>query len=196
MFGDGFFAAALRRLGAASVAPFIMEDTKYAVLPIVGFIARAEINPAEIEGAAAGCLFPLGGSLERRSFSFTDYYRAEMGDNLVRWWARGAGLAEPAALPDWKNAARRLENEWRTPSGGRRVNVDPGYMGLYQLVLATTKALPQAVYIREGVFALVEFLFFRGSFQTFSWTYTDYARAIPELNRWREDFLALRRARI
>jgi hypothetical protein len=172
-----------------------MDEAKYAVLPIVGFIAHEGLSRAEIEAATAARLFPLGGSIESRPFAFTAYYGAEMGNNLIRWWARAAALADPAALPDWKNAARDLEDEWRGPEGGRRVNIDPGYLGLYQLVLATTKALPQAVYLRDGIFALVEFLFFKGSFQAFSWTYADYARAIPELNPWREDFLVLRRGR-
>lgn len=163
------------------------------VLPIVGFIAQSGVPRAEIETAAAETLFPLGDGLYPRPFTFTAYYRGEMGDDLVRWWGQACRLADPAALPDWKNAARRLEGVWRASRGGRRVNIDPGYVGLYQMVLATTKALPQAVYMRDGIYALIEFLFFNKSFQPLPWTYADYAEAIPEFNRWREEFLTLRR---
>ncbi len=127
-------------------------------------------------------------------FDFTDYYRNEMGPGLERVWCAGARLARASALADYKLTAAALESRW-LEDRQRRVNVDPGYVSTLQMVLATTKPLPQAVYLRDGVYAVVELIYRDGAFVALPWTYPDYEQAATEdlFEPFRAHFLKLRR---
>lgn len=163
------------------------------VLPFVGVIAAPDIAPAAVARECGAALFPIAAVTPPRPFNFTAYYEAEMGRDLVRFWLGGATLQPAGGLPVWKRKAGELENIWRGPGGGRRVNLDPGYIAALQLVLATTKPLPQATYTRDGIFAVVELLFHDGAFHPVPWTYGDYAAAAADgtFSPWRERFRAL-----
>jgi hypothetical protein len=149
------------------------------VLPIAGVIAAPDIAVESVVRALSDGLFEVASRTNPEPFAFTDYYRREMGEGLVRFWCAAARLAPAAALADWKVRSGELEKSWGGP-GARRVNVDPGYVSSLQLILATTKPLPQAVYLRDGVYALVELLYRSGGFKRLPWTYPDYAKAAAE----------------
>jgi len=136
------------------------------------FFKRAEERLVELYGSQdlASQIF---------EFDFTDYYRREMGDGLIRFWCAASRLAPAAQLADWKVKSCELEARWGKP-GARRVNLDPGYLTSLQVILATTKPLPQAVYLRDGIYALVELLYRSGGFKSLPWTYPDYAKAASE----------------
>jgi len=163
------------------------------VLPFVGVITTPDILPAAVARECAAALFPLDGTTSPRLFDFTSYYEPEMGRGLIRFWLGGAALRPAGELPAWKRKAGELEDAWRGGNGGRRVNLDPGYIAALQLVLATTKPLPQATYARDGIFAVVELLFHDGAFHPVPWTYGDYAAAAADgtFLLWRERFRAL-----
>jgi hypothetical protein len=165
-------------------------------LPIAGVLVAPDVAPAEIERAAAEALFRPALVTPPVPFDYTSYYDREMGKGLSRFWLAGGALLPAADLAAWKLAARRLEDRWRRPTGGRRVNCDPGYLNEWQLVLATAKPLPQAVYLRDGVFALLELLFRQGAFEVLPWTYPDYAAAAAAgaFLPFRRRYLELKRA--
>lgn len=121
-------------------------------------------------------MFDVAFQTDPEPFDVTEYYRPEMGPDLLRFWCAGRRLAPAALLADWKLRSRELETQWGE-RGARRVNLDTGYLSSLQVVLATTKPLPQAVYVRDGVYALVELLYGSGGFEAFPWTYPDYRRA-------------------
>jgi hypothetical protein len=106
-------------------------------------------------------------------FEHTDYYAGEMGAGLLRQIVAFAGLIDPAALPDIKIATNELERRW-LEAGRRRVNLDPGYLTLAKLVLATTKDHGHRIYLRDGIYAEVTLRFRDGHFQPWEWTYPDY----------------------
>ncbi len=147
------------------------------MLPFAGVLAAPDVGPAEIVAACGRFFGSVGGATPPQPFNFTAYYDAEMGKGLSRFWISAGSLAPAAGLADWKAGSRELEDRWRRADGGRRVNVDPGYLTPLNLTLATTKALPQAVYLRDGVFALVELLLRGGVYEPLPWTYPDYAHA-------------------
>jgi hypothetical protein len=155
-----------------------MKQDPY-VLPIVGVIAAPDIEAESVVRALSDGLFEIASRTNPEPFGFTDYYRREMGEGLARFWCAAARLAPAAALADWKVRSGALEKSWGE-SGARRVNVDPGYVSSLQLILATTKPLPQAVYLRDGVYALVELLYRSGGFKSLPWTYPDYGKAAAE----------------
>lgn len=169
-------------------------DKAPLVLPILGVIAAPEIRLDDVVRTSSAALFEQALQTQAEPFTFTDYYEEEMGEDLVRFWCAGARLVPATLLPDYKLAGVEAEARWRV-GGARRVNLDPGYISTLQMVLATTKPLPQATYIRDGVYALVELLFRDGAFQPLPWTYPDYRKAAAErtFEPFRAHFLRLRR---
>jgi hypothetical protein len=116
------------------------------------------------------------GEIELRSevsaWSWSGYYAAEMGDPL---WRQFVALATPrpsADLVALKESTNDLERRW--DAGGRRVNLDPGYVDVDKLVLASTKAAAHRIHLGRGIHAECALRFEDGRFQPWSYTYPDY----------------------
>ncbi len=129
------------------------------------------------------------GRLDLRSdpfeFHYTNYYAREMGESLLRSWCTVERLASPADLADWKVLTNELEQTWSS-EGNRMVNIDPGYICLSKLILASAKDFAQRIYIGKGVYAEITLSYTGGTFVAMPWTYPDYRDAIPMFNQWRE----------
>jgi uncharacterized protein DUF4416 len=80
----------------------------------------------------------------------------------------------------------------------RRINLDPGYIDLAKLVLATTKDQQHRLYLGQGIYAEVTLRFTGGRFVPWDWTYPDYRTAEylaffdAVRQRYRQQLLALR----
>jgi len=107
-------------------------------------------------------------------FDHTDYYTAEFGPDLRRQIVTFEALVPPDLLPAIKVGTNELEAAFAT-GGRRRVNVDPGYVSLGKLVLATTKDHAHRLYLGQGIYGEVTLTFQRGRFRPWPWTYPDYA---------------------
>jgi hypothetical protein len=129
-------------------------------------------------GEAQSALVELFGDVSVRSeqipFNFTNYYEAEMGPGLIRQWVGFFGQVEADQLHDFKLKTGHLEKRFRGPNNKRRVNLDPGLLSLYNLVLASTKSFAHRVYLREGIYAELTLIFQSGKFHPLAWTYPDY----------------------
>ena len=81
-----------------------------------------------------------------------------------------------------KLACKDRENPLRT------VNIDPGYVTLSKLVLATTKDYSHRIFIGRGIFAETTLRFLKGTFTAHETTYPDYRTplAIDFFNEVRE----------
>ena len=69
-------------------------------------------------------------------WNMTDYYRKEMGENLLRKFITFETLIAPDALASIKLATNALEislSEGESPTSPRRVNLDPGYVDATKL---------------------------------------------------------------
>jgi hypothetical protein len=107
-------------------------------------------------------------------FDQTNYYNAEMGEDLQRRLAVFLHLADPADLCQWKIFTNALER--RLSLGGRRlVNLDPGYVARERLVLATGKNYTHRLYVGQGLYEEVTLIYQKGAWQPLPWTYPDYA---------------------
>jgi len=111
---------------------------------------------------------------ERLPFGFTDYYAQEMGENLFRHFITFKNLISITLLPDVKHSTNRLEEKYATPVGKRRLNIDPGYICLEHVILATTKGYAHRPYLKEGIYADLTLIYRNKSFQALEWTYPDY----------------------
>ncbi|HOQ99313.1 MAG TPA: DUF4416 family protein [Anaerolineae bacterium] len=117
------------------------------------------------------------GPLEERSeplpFTHTRYYARELGDRPWRQFVTQVELVDPGDLATIKIRTNELELGWAT--GGRRpINIDPGYVSLSKLVLASTKNHWHRIYIGQGIYAEATLPFREGAFQPQEWTYPDY----------------------
>ena len=68
-----------------------------------------------------------------------------------------------------------IENDFFTVNGNRTINLDPGYIALSKLVLASVKERPQRICIGDGIFAEITLYFEKKSFRAWERTYPDYA---------------------
>lgn len=112
-------------------------------------------------------------------FDSTDYYEPEMGEGLLRRFVSFQQLIDPADLSHQKTLSNEMERRLcydvgRSPDQ-RPVNLDPGYLSLSKLVLATTKDYSHRLYLRDGIYAESTLHFEAGRWVAWPWTYPDYA---------------------
>jgi hypothetical protein len=114
-----------------------------------------------------------------------------MGAELQRRLVSFEQLIAPDTLPEIKNATNLLEAARADEKGGRRINIDPGYISLAHVILATCKGFSHRPYLRDGVYADLTLIFRAHSFQALEWTFPDYGSAgmIALLNTLREKYL-------
>jgi hypothetical protein len=159
------------------------------VKPIAGILAAS----TSLLAAARESLGGQHGSVELASepveWKVSSYYCREMGDEIWRQYVALADLIRPVELVEWKLATNAMERRWRTDRG-RSVNLDPGYVALDKLVLASTKDAAHRVYLGRGIYAEATLRFSRGGFSSWPYSYQDYASpaAIGFFNRVRERY--------
>ena len=158
---------------------------------ICGMISAEAALFDEADTALAARFGDIDITSEVMDFDFTHYYDDQMGRPLRRRFVAFAELVSPDALTEAKLATNSLEAEFasRRPGGpARPVNLDPGYMALSKLVLASMKDFSHRVYVGRGVYAEVTLMYRKGSWRAFEWTFPDFAssRYHPFLSRVRE----------
>lgn len=123
-------------------------------------------------------------------FSGTDYYQPEMGAGLERHWLSFAGQGDACDLARIKRECMQLEDRFRHPpekGGGRRVNIDPGYLTAAKFVLATHKNFSHRLAVGQGVFADLTLCFSHQGVVFHKWTYPDFRTGVYD-----EALLAIR----
>lgn len=113
-------------------------------------------------------------------FSESAYYQSSMGQNLLKQFAVLDLDYDPTDLADNKI----LTNEWEAEakrsfdfSEDRPLNIDPGYMSLTKIVLASTKNREHRIYLQNGIYAEVTLAYREQQWKPMEWTYPDYQRA-------------------
>jgi hypothetical protein len=108
-----------------------------------------------------------------RPFDPTDYYQAEMGPDLRRRLIAFRELVPPESLVAAKLTCNRIE-EALAGLGGRRVNLDVGYLDHAKVVLASAKPAGQKIHLGSGIYADLVGRFAHGRYQPFEWTFPDF----------------------
>jgi len=154
--------------------------TAQPVKLIAGLLSGDEDLLRRAQGLLARRFGEIQLESETWPFDETDYYQAEMGPHLKRRFVSFAGTIRPDLLAEVKRETNALEaritEECNDPEIARPVNIDPGYLDLGKLVLATTKDRSHRVYIGLGIFAEVTLHYQGGGWQAWPWTYSDYQR--------------------
>ena len=107
-------------------------------------------------------------------FERTSYYKPEMGAHLNKQFFAFERLGEQDHLADFKILTNDLEQRLASPSGQRRINIDPGYLTAAKVVLATTKDFSHRLYLKQGIYGEITLSFVNKKIQGHPWTYPDY----------------------
>lgn len=106
-------------------------------------------------------------------FYYTRYYEKEFGRGLKRRFVAFKKLIPAQSLPKIKIVTNEIEHKLSIDKC-RLINIDPGYIDLAKLVLATTKDYRHRIYLNKGIYAEIT-LFYQGrTFKPWEWTYPDY----------------------
>ena len=131
------------------------------------------------------------------NFDKTDYYEEEMGEDLKRQFISFLELIEPKELVEIKLFTNGMEEKFSLfkDKPSRLINLDPGYLDCTKLVLASTKDLPNRIYLREGIYAEITLYFSQGTFKFRPWTFPDYQTQeyIEVFNQIRKLYISQRR---
>jgi hypothetical protein len=105
----------------------------------------------------------------------SNFYEKEMGQGLLRRFVSFSTLQSPENLAEIKLQTQRIEDKYRSvAAGGRRINVDPGYIDVFKLVLASTKNAGQRIYLRSGIYGEATLLYHDAAFHGLEYSYRDY----------------------
>lgn len=144
---------------------------------VMSFLYNQENDFQEAVQATGEKYGPVDLVSEPLAFDFTDYYEPEMGKNLQRRLVSFEPLICPDSIVAIKLWTNELEKRLVNEKGGRKVNIDPGYLAAAKFVLATGKDYSHRIYLGQGIYGDLTLIFKKGSFQPLSWTYPDYASA-------------------
>jgi hypothetical protein len=139
-----------------------------------GLLLAPTINPDTVETVLVQHYGPIVLRSAPIPFTQTTYYDREMGPGLTRQYIAFEPCIAMDTLADIKHTTNRLEAMWATAAGQRQVNLDPGYLDLAKVVLASTKDYAHRLYIGRGIFAEITLRYWHKSFQPWEWTYPDY----------------------
>jgi len=112
-------------------------------------------------------------------FRETEYYTASMGPELTKqFWLFNPSF-DPATLPSVKRQTNLWEEEYAAVAAlpePRPLNLDPGYLTMAKLVLASTKDHAHRIYLADGIYAEITLHYTGGRWQGREWTFADYRR--------------------
>ncbi len=130
----------------------------------------------ELQAELESRLGPADYCSELIAFTQTTYYDKELGTPLFRRLLSFSDLRNMEELPTIKIFTNAIENR-QSQMGKRTINLDPGYLTLERLVLATGKNFTHRVYLGQQIWADLTLIFHGGKWQNLPWTFPDYATA-------------------
>ncbi|QGY40706.1 DUF4416 family protein [Pseudodesulfovibrio cashew] len=108
------------------------------------------------------------------AFDETNYYDRELGTPITRRLVAFEDLRPLDELADIKLFTNSLEAR-RARSGNRLFNLDPGFLTVERLVLATGKNFSHRIYLKDGIWADLTLVWQKKQWTVFPWTFPDYA---------------------
>jgi hypothetical protein len=150
-----------------------------AVLPLVAAFSRHE---EALDWGRAKCEAQFGSiALVSPRFQFvaTNYYESTMGQGIRKSFWAFERFIDPGTLAELK----LLSNEWEAEyarshrhAEPRPLNLDPGYLTLAKLVLASTKDHTHRIYLERGIYAEITLFYRKHRWEHHEWTFPDYRR--------------------
>ncbi len=106
-------------------------------------------------------------------WKYSEYYKYELGWPIFRQFIFFKNLIDPGALADIKLKTNEIEASLSIDAK-RQINIDPGYLTLSKLVLASTKNYAHRIYLGKGIYAEVTLIYRNGIYNPHFNTYQDY----------------------
>jgi hypothetical protein len=106
-------------------------------------------------------------------WKYSECYEQEIGRPIMRRFIFFEDLIKQGDIADIKLKTIGLEGELSS-DGRRSINLDPGYLTLAKVVLATTKDYSHRIYLRDGIHAEITLVYSKGSFHPHINTYREY----------------------
>jgi hypothetical protein len=150
-----------------------------SVLLIVAAFSRHDSALAWAREKTAAAWGPIALVSPAFEFTETNYYQSTMGGSLKKQFLAFQHPIDPSRLAELKLQANEWESEYaalQQHSEPRPLNLDPGYITLAKLVLASTKDHAHRIYLGQGIYAEITLYFRDGCWQPGPWTYPDYRR--------------------
>lgn len=126
------------------------------------------------------------------------YYEKEMGPGLKRRFVFFKDLIMPERITDIKLKTGELEKQYLNGQGGRRINLDPGYIDASKVVLASTKDFSHRMYLAKGIYGEVTLSYSCNGYIMYPYTFPDFRRKDyhdmfqDARNRYKEEIVALK----
>ncbi len=140
---------------------------------LTGFIFKEESTLNKAEGILKRHFGKIDFESQVLAFTHTSYYEPEFGKNLKRKFIGFKYLVHPQDLPKIKIITNSVEDKL-SRRGLRLINIDPGYLDMAKLVLASTKDYKHRIYLGKGIYAEIALFYQNKSFTPWEWTYPDY----------------------
>jgi hypothetical protein len=154
-------------------------NTPTPVLLLIAVSSRYDEALAWAEQLAVQEFGPLLLKSDAFDFTETDYYLASMGPDLKKQFLTFETLLDPGRLPQIKIATNDWEQQFANQfecEESRPLNLDPGYLTLAKLILASTKDHAHRIYLGQGIYAETTLNYRSKAWQTSPWTFPDYQR--------------------
>jgi hypothetical protein len=150
--------------------PFIPSKAKL----FIGVIFNSE----EILHAVETVLLKKFGEIDFRTknipFLHTKYY-SDMGPSQFKVLLSFKKLIKREQIVEIKLVTNKIEKRF-SENKIRKANIDPGYLTLSNVYLATCKEFFHRVYLRKGVYLENEYRYVAKRYQPWEWTYPDYQK--------------------
>ncbi len=165
-----------------------------SVAPVKLFVVTLHNEIEILENSAVDLYEHFGKSdliSEDFAFDVTGYYENEMGSNLFRRFYSFEKLISPEQISEVKLLTNSIEEKYRNEKG-RRINLDPGYLDTYKVVLASAKFGGQKIYLGSGIYADMTLVMYKGQWEPFAWGFPDFKsrRYDPTLSKIRDLYKA------
>ena len=142
---------------------------------VIGLFTRKQERMAAVAADLMECFGPIDLISPLFPFDFTTYYEKEMGSSLFRKIFVFKSLIQQDDLADIKLKTNAIETKF-SMDGLRQVNIDPGFLLMERLVLATGKNFAHRIYIGKCIYADLTLIYQKNGYQPLPWTYPDYAQ--------------------
>jgi hypothetical protein len=111
------------------------------------------------------------------SFTQTEYYKDQTGDNILRQFVSFDKLIDPGRLSKIKLKTNDIEQKLAKKLAlpfPRPVNLDPGMIEPAKLILASTKNFSHRIYIGDNIYAELTLSYCKGEWESYKYTFPDY----------------------
>jgi hypothetical protein len=150
------------------------DFTPQPVKLFVGMISPQYSLFEDIKKVLQGMYGPVDMESPVWPWDHTDYYTEEMGRGLQRKFIFFQRLIHPGAIADIKLRTAELERDFLNESGGRRVNLDPGYLDSARVALVSTDDYSHRLYLGGGIYGEVTLIYSGNDYMVLPYSYPDF----------------------